>query len=232
MPDRVPSAEDLRVIRRLALDAHRAARRYSDAERRLKGFSRRDRSPELRAAIEERDLAAAEWCTTRDRCASFLEESRATNPRGWPEGDLSKLEEIRSMLRWTPSFFFSGGPDEILTRLEEAIESLPGGAIDPEGSPGSPDELNETDRTILRRLAQLRAFDRGSRKTKKSVVEDPADFIANVDSKHIQKSFTKLKGPRMGLIETRVGADGGVWLTARGREMTASEFQSIPAPEI
>jgi hypothetical protein len=218
MPYLVPSEEDMPETRRLALDAFLTARRLSDAERRLKGFSPSDRSPEVREAIEERDLAAADWHRARDRLDHFLEESGGKKPRDWPEGVSSTLKGIGAMTRWGLDLIIAW-PD-VMTRLEEDVKSLPGGAIDSKGSPGSSDELHETDRKFLRALGRLGAFDRQSKTTRGQVASDRLEDIGHVDSQHFENCVAKLK--RLRLIETARGLHGGVWLTREGKDRIPS----------
>jgi hypothetical protein len=75
--------------------------------------------------------------------------------------------------------------------------------------------LNETDKRLLKNLHGLEASGKQKKVTINDVAMQRSDRLGKPDSKHVQNSVKKLKG--LGLIQTKRGPDGGVWLTPDGR---------------
>jgi hypothetical protein len=145
-------------------------------------------------------------------------------PYGWPEGVVATLRRITSMCEWDLDFIFAE-PDP-MPGLNEDVLSLWGSVTAPRrrrgiaGAESTPDKPGDTDWKFLRALHRLEAFDHGSRVTIGTVAKDWRERIGSADSKHVKKSVAKLK--RLGLIDTAVGPNGGVWLTPKGRDLIAS----------
>ncbi len=76
-------------------------------------------------------------------------------------------------------------------------------------------ELTDRQRTILQALRKLHAFDRENRKTTAEVARTAEGRYANPEN--FKKPVSGLS--RRGLVETKRGGAGGVWLSIEGRRL-------------
>jgi hypothetical protein len=136
MPDRVPSPEELQVIRLRAQTCRQATSRVWNAEHRLQTFSRHDRSAGRDEAIVEQRGALEAWRAAREDLDSFSKSGRLS-PRGWSPRVLEMLHKITEMCEWSLDFLIQAELDPTLG-LEEEIESLAAAAPTPPATPTVP----------------------------------------------------------------------------------------------
>jgi hypothetical protein len=157
------------------------------------------------------------------------------DPYGWPDDVFKTLRKITAMCEWNLNSIIAEpdptpGPEEEIEsvlgtaiRMSSRKRATEGGEEGDRGRKGAgsiADELCDTDRNFLRVLHKLKAFGHANKTNRKAVEQHPSERIGDEDSRHFRNSVKKLK--RLGLIDTAVGPNGGVWLTPKGRDLIAS----------